>query len=176
MKTRRFLAIAFALSMAVAPAAGASSLKVSDAVICKDVKDRTPVEPGDSFPSDAGKLFCFTRILGAQGETKVSHVWFFNGKQISLVNLKVGSPNWRTWSSKEILPEWAGDWKVEIRDAAGEVIHTLEFKTYKPGQPEESAGVEEPTGDEESTGEEESAGEEESTGDEQSETAEEGQK
>jgi hypothetical protein len=161
MKKIGRLVIVALVAAAVAPAA-ASGLKVSDAVICRDVQDRTPIEPGDSFPSDVGKLFCFTRILGAQEETQVTHVWFLNDRQISLVNLKVGSPNWRTWSSKNILPEWVGDWKVEIRDADGNVIHTLEFTTYKPGEAVESAGEEESAEEEATEAEEESgpAGEE----------------
>jgi len=133
MKKIILLAVVIPAAFAVLTFAEEPALKVSDAVICKDVKDSAPVEPGSSFPSDAGKLFCFTRILGAKGEITVTHVWFLEGKQIALVPLKVGSPNWRTWSSKQISPEWVGTWKVEVRDPEDKVIHTLEFNTYKPG-------------------------------------------
>ncbi|HUT53619.1 MAG TPA: DUF2914 domain-containing protein [bacterium] len=115
----------------------AAGLGVGEAVICKDVKDRTPVEPGDSFPTDVGKLYCFTRITGAADATTVSHVWFLNDKQVSAVDLKVGSSNWRTWSSKQIKPSDEGSWKVEIRDLSGKVLTAVEFKTYRP-EPEGS--------------------------------------
>jgi hypothetical protein len=129
MKRTVLAVVALALLAGLAAAAG---LSVGEAVICKDVQDRAPVEPGDSFPTDVGKLFCFTRITGAMDSTTVSHVWFLNGREISSVDLRVGSSNWRTWSSKTIMPSNEGSWKVEVRDLAGKVLSTVEFKTYKP--------------------------------------------
>jgi hypothetical protein len=110
----------------------AAGLSVSEAVICRDVKDRAPVEPGESFGTDVGTLFCFTRITGASDAATVSHVWFLNDKQVSAVDLRVGSANWRTWSSKQIKPSDEGSWKVEIRDLGGKTLKTVEFKTYRP--------------------------------------------
>ncbi len=37
-------------------------LDVEDAVICRNVADRKAVNPGNSFPSSVGKLYCFNPI------------------------------------------------------------------------------------------------------------------
>jgi hypothetical protein len=39
----------------------------------------------------------------------------------------VRSPAWRTWSTKQIEPEWTGEWTVRIEDAEGRVLDTLRF-------------------------------------------------
>jgi hypothetical protein len=133
--------LAVAVLAMLAGLAAAAGLGVGEAVICKDVKDRAPVEPGDNFPTDVGKLYCFTRITGAADATTVSHVWFLNGKELSSVDLHVASSNWRTWSSKTIMPSNVGDWKVEIRDLSGKVLSTVEFKTYKPEEAPPAEGT-----------------------------------
>ena len=106
------------------PAAG---LQVDEAVICRDVADREPVEPGTLFPADAGKLYCFTRVLGAEGEVTIHHVWYWNDRKMADVPLVVRSPRFRTYSSKRILPSWTGAWRVEITGPQGEPLATAAF-------------------------------------------------
>lgn len=130
--TRAFL-IAAMVAAVCGPAAGDSLLSVADAAICRDVKDRTPVEPGTIFSPDVGALFCFTRIMGAEQETMVTHEWFYNDKRLSLVELKVGSSNWRTWSSKQIDPGWSGDFKVVVKDTEGNVLQSIAFSIQPSG-------------------------------------------
>jgi hypothetical protein len=43
------------------------------------------------------------------------------------VRLPVRSPAWRTWSTRQISPEWTGEWSVRIEDAEGRVLDTLRF-------------------------------------------------
>ena len=47
-------------------------LTVKDAAICLDVEDRACVDANDVFPSQVGKLCCFSRIFGA-----TSQQWFY---------------------------------------------------------------------------------------------------
>jgi len=44
------------------------------------------------------------------------------------VSLAVGSNDWRTYSSKRFLPQWAGEWKVVVLDAQEEEIITIPFR------------------------------------------------
>ena len=85
---------------------GASSLMVQQAVIATGVEAREPVGEAASFPADVGKLVCYTRILGATDETEVEHTWFHGQKERSRVRLPVRDSPWRTWSTKNISPEW----------------------------------------------------------------------
>ena len=81
-----------------------------------------------SFPPDVGKLYCFTKVKGANGESYIKHQWYYGEKRMASVRLKVDSGVWRTFSSKNVLPTWTGDWKVVITTDSGEVLKTIEFK------------------------------------------------
>lgn len=106
----------------------AAQLKVSVAAICKDVVDREPVDSGTSFPVSMGKLYCFTKITGAQSPTEITHVWYFDGTERARVDLMVKSASWRTYSSKTIQSHEMGAWWVDVLDSAGTLLKRLEFE------------------------------------------------
>ena len=41
---------------------------------------------------------------------------------VAEVEFNVQGPRWRVWSSKKLIPQWTGDWKVSVINGAGEVI------------------------------------------------------
>ena len=104
-----------------------AELTVTESAISRDVVDRMPVDANTTFPSDVGRLYCWTRITGAEGETTVHHVWIHGDEERADLELNVGAASWRTWSNKAIVPEWTGDWRVEVRDANGNVLETIRF-------------------------------------------------
>lgn len=116
-----------------------SDLTVGPATICRDVQDRTPIEAGESFPPDVGRLYCFTRINGAVEPTHATHVWFHENREIDRIEVNVGGPTWRTWSYKTIPPGWIGAWRVDIEDADGVIIYSLPFTITEEAPGEESA-------------------------------------
>lgn len=93
--------------------------------IARDVVDRMPVDTASAFPADVGTLTCWTRVTGVAGST-LQHVWI-HGPHESTVTLDIGGSPWRTWSTKQIPPEWTGEWRVEVRDSAGTVLATARF-------------------------------------------------
>ena len=62
-------------------------LKVEQAVIAKDVdrEKREPVEPGEKFSADVGKLYCFVKLTGAKEETEIKHIWYLEEEVMSEV-------------------------------------------------------------------------------------------
>lgn len=112
---------------AVLGAEGDAQLQVQDAAICQEVTDRTPVGSGDVFPKEVQRLYCFTRIVGAQGTIEVTHNWYYKGNLKASVPLTVGSANWRTWSSKAMSPELTGEWMVEVLTADGVPLESIIF-------------------------------------------------
>ncbi len=120
-----------------------TGLTVAQITVCRDVDRaaRTAVAPGDTFPADVGRLFCLTRVTGAADTTAVVHVWVHDGKPRARVRLPVRSPDWRTWSSKRILPAWTGPWEVMVLDAAGVVLERRAFQVV----PAPAAATEEDT-------------------------------
>jgi hypothetical protein len=91
------------------------------------VEDRQPSGIGTVFPEDLDKLYCFTKIGGAEGNTYVYHVWYFGNKEIARVKLPVKSKSWRTWSSKN-LHMGLGFGYVEIVSESGDILGRAEFK------------------------------------------------
>lgn len=105
-----------------------SSVKVADASICLDVVDLQCQGKDNTFSSSLGKLYCFTRIVGAQQPTTIYHVWYWKEKQRARVPLQVNSNNWRTYSSKIIQPHETGDWRVEILGPDEGLLKVIHFK------------------------------------------------
>jgi hypothetical protein len=105
----------------------ASGIRVEDAVICRDVVSLDPVGSGDVFTSDLKKLMCFTRVVGAKEDIEILHNWYFEENLLASIPLHVGSDNWRTYSSKTILPEHKGEWKVEIVMSDGQLLKKIYF-------------------------------------------------
>lgn len=116
-----------ALLLVVSVPASAAGLKVTEGVITTQVADRAPVDAVEVSPASVGKLFCFTRITGATEDTTVTHLWYRGEEEMARIELPVRAGDWRTWSSKRILPSWRGEWRVEVRDASGDLLQTIPF-------------------------------------------------
>ena len=104
------------------------NLNVASAVICKNVVDRQPVEPGTSFSASAGRLYCYSKIADIQNSTQIVHVWYFGDTERARIPLKVNPPSWRTYSSKLIQSHETGKWLVKILDASGNSLEDVEFE------------------------------------------------
>jgi hypothetical protein len=100
------------------------------------VEDRQPSGVGSVFPEDLDKLYCFTKIGGADRTTYVYHVWYFGNKEIARVKLPVKSKSWRTWSSKN-LHMGLGYGYVEIVSESGNILGRAEFEIQAAEKAEE---------------------------------------
>ncbi len=103
------------------------AVQLAEAVVCQDVVDRAPVGSGDVFAKEIPKVYCFTRVVGAAEGTQLTHNWYYQGSLKASVKLNVRSSNYRTWSSKTMMPEWAGEWMVEILSADGKPLESIIF-------------------------------------------------
>lgn len=103
------------------------TLRIAQAVICRDVADRRPVSPGEVFSGQVGALYCFTHVLGAAAETRITHNWYYEGTLKASVQLPVRGADWRTWSRKTILPQWTGEWMVEVLGEDDMPLESLVF-------------------------------------------------
>lgn len=103
-----------------------------EAFVCRDVVDRKPVGADTNFPNSIGKLYCFSKIIGAKTPTTVSHVWYYGNAEVFRISLPVNSAAWRTWSTKTIQPHETGAWHVEILDASENKLEVINFQVLKP--------------------------------------------
>ena len=104
-----------------------AKLQITEAAVATAILDRSPQGTSENFSSDVGRLFAYTRVLGSEGDTVIKHLWFYGDQLLAEIRLSVKSPNWRTYSSKKILPQWTGPWRVDITDEKGLVLKKLNF-------------------------------------------------
>ena len=69
-----FVVLVFFIFCGLVFAQEAPSLTVDEFSICTAIEERVPVGADSSFSSDIGQLYCFTKIVGAEDTTSVSHI------------------------------------------------------------------------------------------------------
>ncbi len=119
----------FGVAAATATETAASALDVSEMVVAAgfDREDRIPEQVGEVFPAGTERLWCYTRVRGAATPLEIVHVWYHEGETRARVTLPVRSADWRTWSSKLLLPAWTGRWEVKVLDPDGLVLASRTF-------------------------------------------------
>lgn len=100
---------------------GFSSGSVVRSAFTTEIADREPTENLQNLTNENGQVKFFTELRDMSGQTAI-HRWEYDGKVVAEVKFNVKGPRWRVWSSKNLSPEWTGDWKVSVINAAGEVI------------------------------------------------------
>jgi hypothetical protein len=119
---------ALLLGTAAPLALEAQEVTVSQAVVAAGVEDREPVGEADHFTADVERIYFFTVLEGDFPESQFEHVWLHDGEEVARVALTARGPRWRTWSSKAMIPEWAGDWTVRVVDANGRELASATFR------------------------------------------------
>lgn len=105
----------------------ASSLRVTEGGICRNVRHLKCQDKGDRFDSDVGELTCWTRIVGAETPTSITHVWYCHTREVFRITLPVKSGNWRTYSKKKIPARDTGAWRVDVLGPQQEQLATFPF-------------------------------------------------
>jgi hypothetical protein len=144
-----FAAIALALSpllLAVQPAYGQALVEEQDledeevaeaseplaaAQFTTAVENREPIDQVTFVSTEVQKIFFFSELRGLAGR-RITHRWLYAGETMAEVSFDVEGPRWRVWSSKDLLPDWLGDWTVEILTDDGEVIAAETFTYTAP--------------------------------------------
>ena len=121
--------LAVGLAGAVAAQEDSAVAPVVDVVFGTDLdrQNRVLIGQAEVFTPDVEQIYCLTRIRGLEAPTTVTHAWYHEGQSMARVELKVGSSDWRTWSSKRILPAWTGNWELKVLDDSGKVLATFGF-------------------------------------------------
>lgn len=110
----------------------APSGSVAKAAVTTAVINRQPQSDLNNIPNSVNKVYYFTDLHGMKGET-VTHRWIYQGKTMATVKLHVGANRWRTWSSKQMLPGWTGDWVCETVGPQGHVLNKTRFRYTRAG-------------------------------------------
>lgn len=116
--------------------ATSQSVEIIDALIAKDVVARQPVEPAEHFDAEVGALVCWTKVTSHAVPTKITHVWYYEDRQVMRIALDVKTAKWRTWSRKTVHSNHTGRWKVEVLDENGSLLKTVNFSVIDDAEPE----------------------------------------
>jgi hypothetical protein len=105
-----------------------TGITVARLVVGTGVENREPVGVAETFPGTTEKVYCFLEATDIPGDMEITFVWFHGEKEIlkSALPLKMG-PRWRTYADKNLYG-LKGGWKVEVRDASGNLIKDVKFK------------------------------------------------
>ena len=112
------------------PAPAASPPKsehILRALLTTGIENREPVDEIVSLDKNRDRVYFFTEFSGLKGKV-VKHRWEYDGKVMGEVNFNVGSNHWRSYSSKNLLPEWTGIWTVSVIDDKGKVLTETYFE------------------------------------------------
>lgn len=115
-----------ASSSAIAQDTTAKAAASAEAAVGTSVVDKALVGAAESFPASAGRLACFARIMNAT-DTDVEFVWYKGDAEQGRVKQSVKGSPWRTWSTKTIPADAAGEWRCDV--VQGEkVLQSVKFR------------------------------------------------
>lgn len=106
----------------------ATGFTIARLVVGTGVEANEPVGVAETFPVSTEKVYCFLEATHITRDTEVSFVWFHGENEMRKFSLplKMG-PRWRTHAFKN-LRGLRGDWRVEVRDADGNLLKGVKFK------------------------------------------------
>lgn len=108
---------------------GFSRGSVMRSIFTNGIENREPIDNMQVAGNLANTITYFTELRDMSGQT-AKHRWEYKGEVVAEVEFNVRGPRWRVWSSKTLMPQWEGEWKVSVLNAAGEVI-SEEVINYK---------------------------------------------
>jgi len=111
------------LSISSAP----SKITVKQGVMCEEIRDRMPYNPGVIFYSSLGSVACFTEFESFSEKTVIYHKYYFRDKLSAKKKLTLNPPNRIVFSSIQLRDTDKGPWRVEIVDAEDNIVYILRF-------------------------------------------------
>ena len=98
-------------------------LKVAEAKLGKDVKEREIVDEASTFELNE-RVYLWLKVIGGSDDL-LTVTWKHVEKSYTYV-LKIGESPWRTWAYKTAAI--AGAWTVSVTDSEGEVLKEMNFE------------------------------------------------
>ena len=106
-----------------------NNLRVVRAVAASDIINKNPAELIDTIHWSTERIYIWTMIECPQPPSSIRHTYYFNGRKVNDVVLKIKSPQWRTWSYKTLLDKrWIGQWRVDVTSAEKKLLQSVFFE------------------------------------------------
>lgn len=104
----------------------ASEPAVEVAAIATSVENLIPIGVSEKFPSAVGRLYCYSKIVGAEGKN-IKHVWYLNEKKVREIAIPIMSKSYRTYTLLTLGKETKGKGRVDITTEDGKVLKSVDF-------------------------------------------------
>jgi hypothetical protein len=106
-----------------------ASVTIVEARVCSSLSTTDWQCKPAATPAVPGVYFFFTRVRSTS-DTTVEHRWYYGDALLRTVTLRVSAnprAGYRTYSRNTIIPERAGNWRVQLRDRNGSLLHEERF-------------------------------------------------
>ena len=104
----------------------AKPIPTVEAAVGTSVADKALAGAAESFPAGTASVVCFSRVSGGAG-TEIEHVWYKGDTEMFRKKLSISGSPFRTWSSKKLPADAAGDWRCDVVQN-GKVLTSVKFK------------------------------------------------
>ncbi len=119
--------LAVGFSVADSVIASQAAFAVERFVITTGIEDREPVDTVESFPKGTERAYCFIEARNIGEDTFVTVTWYHNDTETGSIQLDLRQgQRWRTYAYKN-LHQGSGTWRVELKDAKGNILETANF-------------------------------------------------
>lgn len=118
---------------AAPPEPAAPQPRIASLIACRDVENRRPVEPSDTFQMTKDSQPDVWVWMNVQSEKAMlpctlRHVYYVNGDHYADVSLPIRYPRMRTWSNVTLTTaNHIGQWRVDVVNADGQVLAQTRF-------------------------------------------------
>jgi len=109
---------------ALGDARASAPVTVADARLCRNLSATNWRCSSVTTPAAPGTFFFYTRLKSGH-ETTVQHQWYYKGSLVQNATRHVGAnkdAGYRTYSRHTVIATRTGDWRVELRTAAGALL------------------------------------------------------
>ena len=128
---KKLLSVLFALLVfGLVTPLWAGSLSITELAVTTKVSKGKPIDAVHRISHRTVKeLYCFTRTVSDDAdEATIKHVWMRNGQVVKETELPVKGERWRVFSTLPVNASSVGNWRVDVKDGAGTVIKSVEFR------------------------------------------------
>ncbi|MGB4600519.1 MAG: DUF2914 domain-containing protein [Trichlorobacter sp.] len=110
----------------------AAPLRVTELAVTTKVSKGKPIDAVHRiYNRSVRALYGFTRTQSdPPQETTVTHIWLRGGHKVKEVTMPVKGRRWRLYSTLAVDASSIGSWRLEVRDAAGQLLKAADFQIH----------------------------------------------
>lgn len=97
------------------------------AAMCEGLRGLGPLNEAVTFSIEREEVFCFLNFDPVPEKTSIRISWFWKDERRRNPKFILYSPRWSTLDSMQLRDADKGPWRVEVKDAEGNILKTLRF-------------------------------------------------